>query len=95
MILRRALERQHVLVRELHHRTRNLLGVVSIAHQTLSRSADISEFGSRFYSRVEALARVQSLSRAPTRRKLGYVSSSRPKCMRTSRGRSAHRDRGR
>jgi PAS domain S-box-containing protein len=60
--LRRALERQQVLIRELHHRTRNLLSVVNaIAYQTLSRSTNLEEFAERFYSRIAALGRVQSL----------------------------------
>jgi PAS domain S-box-containing protein len=60
--MRRALERQDVLVRELHHRTRNLLGVVgAIARQTLRRSQDLDEFGMSFNDRISALARVQGL----------------------------------
>jgi PAS domain S-box-containing protein len=60
--LRRALERQQVLARELHHRTRNLLGVVNaIAHQTLSRSKDLADFRTHFNDRIAALARVQAL----------------------------------
>ncbi len=60
--LRRAVERQQVLVRELHHRTRNLLGVVNaIAHQTLTRSQSLEEFSERFDGRIAALARVQTL----------------------------------
>jgi PAS domain S-box-containing protein len=60
--LRRSLERQQVLARELHHRTRNLLGVVNaIAHQTLARSKDLEDFGTHFNDRIAALARVQAL----------------------------------
>lgn len=60
--LRRAVERQQVLLRELHHRTRNLLSVVNaIAHQTLSRSGNLTEFGGRFSDRLSALGRVQAL----------------------------------
>ena len=60
--LRRAVERQQVLVRELHHRTRNPLGVVNaIARQTLTRSETVAEFSERFDSRIAALARVQTL----------------------------------
>jgi PAS domain S-box-containing protein len=60
--LRRALERQQVLIRELHHRTGNLLGVVNaIAAQTIARSASLEDFRERFYNRIAALARVQSL----------------------------------
>jgi two-component sensor histidine kinase len=51
-----------VLIRELHHRTGNLLGVVNaIAAQTIARSAGLEDFRERFYSRIAALARVQSL----------------------------------
>jgi PAS domain S-box-containing protein len=60
--MRRALERQHVLTRELHHRTRNLLGIVnSIARQMLKRSESLEEFGARFAHRIDALSRVQAL----------------------------------
>jgi len=60
--LRRSLERHQVLLRELHHRTRNLLGVVNaLAQQTLMRSTSLNEFGNRFSERIAALGRVQSL----------------------------------
>lgn len=55
-------ERQKVLVAELQHRTRNLLGVVrSTASKTMKTSSDLTDFGSRFTARIEALARVQGL----------------------------------
>jgi two-component sensor histidine kinase len=60
--MRRALERQQVLTRELHHRTRNLLGIVTyIARQTLKRSQGLEDFGARFADRIAALSRVQAL----------------------------------
>jgi PAS domain S-box-containing protein len=60
--MRRALERQEVLTRELHHRTRNLLGIVtSIARQTLKRSRSLEDFEARFTDRIAALSRVQAL----------------------------------
>ena len=60
--MRRALERQQVLTRELHHRTRNLLGIVtSIARQMLKRSQSLEDFGTRFAYRIDALSRVQAL----------------------------------
>ena len=60
--LRRSVERYQVLVRELHHRTRNLLGVVNaLARQTLARSENLQDFEKRFSDRISALARVQSL----------------------------------
>jgi two-component sensor histidine kinase len=55
-------ERQQVLVRELQHRTRNLLGVVrSITNRTLEESASLDDFGTTFRERVSALARVNGL----------------------------------
>ncbi|WP_294392224.1 HWE histidine kinase domain-containing protein [uncultured Sphingomonas sp.] len=51
-----------VLVAELQHRTRNLMGVVSsMADKTVSASADLPDFQSRFRDRLEALSRVQGL----------------------------------
>ncbi|MGK2912034.1 MAG: sensor histidine kinase [Sphingobium sp.] len=55
-------ERQRVLVAELQHRTRNLIGLVqSIGRKTLSRSSTLDDFRDRFSDRLCALARVQSL----------------------------------
>ena len=55
-------ERQKVLVAELQHRTRNLMGVVrSIVRQTAALSRDFDDFRERFKDRLEALARVQAL----------------------------------
>ena len=55
-------ERQTVLVAELQHRTRNLMGVVrSMADKTARASADLADFRHRFRTRLEALARVQGL----------------------------------
>jgi two-component sensor histidine kinase len=54
--------RLQVLVHELQHRTRNLMGVVrATASKTLKTSIDLADFGSRFQSRIDALARVQGL----------------------------------
>lgn len=63
---RRALEESEqklqVLVAELQHRTRNLIGVVSsIADKTIRTSVDLPDFRSRFRDRLGALARVQGL----------------------------------
>ena len=59
--LKRAQELQELLVAELQHRTRNLLGVVrSIAAQTVASSAALDDFSERFGSRLGALSRVQS-----------------------------------
>ncbi|MBT2246803.1 PAS domain-containing protein [Sphingobium sp. BHU LFT2] len=55
-------ERQQVLVAELQHRTRNLMGVVrSMSDKTARASADLADFRSRFRDRLDALARVQGL----------------------------------
>lgn len=54
--------RQHLLIAELQHRTRNLLAVVrAIASQTLLSSDTIQEFEGKFNDRLGALSRVQSL----------------------------------
>ena len=64
--LRTYQERQKVMVAELQHRTRNLLGVVrSIAGQTLRSSKTLDDFEVAFTNRLSALSRVQGvLSRA-------------------------------
>jgi len=60
--LRDLQSRQHVLMAELQHRTRNLLSVVqSIANQTIRSSSSLDAFGAQFGSRLRALSRVQSL----------------------------------
>ena len=51
-----------VLVAELQHRTRNLMGVVRVtADKTLANSADLSDFRARYTARLGALARVQGM----------------------------------
>lgn len=58
--LRRLQERQAVLLRELHHRTGNLLAVISsIARRTAQNSASVEDFSDRFEQRIYALSRVQ------------------------------------
>lgn len=60
--LREASEQQAVMVAELQHRTRNLIGVVrSICAQTLRNSATLREFETAFNHRLAALSRVQGL----------------------------------
>ena len=55
-------ERQKVLVAELQHRTRNLMGVIlAVTEKTIRSSADLADFQSRFTDRLNALARVQGL----------------------------------
>ncbi|NTI33028.1 chemotaxis protein CheB [Rhizobium rhizogenes] len=54
--------RQEVLVAELQHRTRNLIGVIrSTADKTGRTSSDLDDFRKRFRDRLDALARVQGL----------------------------------
>lgn len=55
-------KRMEILVAELQHRTRNLMGVIrAVADKTLRNSADLTEFEENFVGRLEALARVQGL----------------------------------
>lgn len=55
-------QRQQVLVAELQHRTRNLMGVVqAMAERTIEVSASLADFRDRFSHRLAALARVQGL----------------------------------
>jgi two-component system CheB/CheR fusion protein len=59
---RQTADRMEVLLAELQHRTRNIVGVVqSMASRTLKRSASLEDFGNRFGERLEALARVNGL----------------------------------
>ncbi|WP_334656927.1 PAS domain S-box protein [Sphingomonas panaciterrae] len=59
---KRAVERQGVLVAELQHRTRNLIGVVrSLADRTADNASSLEDFGERFGRRLSALSRVQGL----------------------------------
>ena len=60
--LRELQDRQKVLVAELQHRTRNLMGVVrSMADKTARAASDLPDFRGRFRDRLEALSRVQGL----------------------------------
>jgi two-component sensor histidine kinase len=55
-------DRLKVLVAELQHRTRNLMGVVrSVTDKTLSSSTSLPDFQGRIRDRLNALARVNSL----------------------------------
>ena len=60
--LRASEKHLHLMVAELQHRTRNLLGVVSsLSNQTLAGSVSLEDFGRRFRARLGALARVNGL----------------------------------
>lgn len=60
--LRRLQERQHVMMAELQHRTRNLIAVVqSISSQAVKESDSLESFQALFEDRLSALARVQVL----------------------------------
>jgi PAS domain S-box-containing protein len=60
--LRSLQDRQKVLMAELQHRTRNLLGVAqTIATQTLRRSSSLEVFEREYQRRLAALSRVQTL----------------------------------
>ncbi|MBL0922990.1 MAG: PAS domain-containing protein [Sphingomonadaceae bacterium] len=60
--LRSMQDRMHVMVAELQHRTRNLLGVVNATmSSTLRDTADLNEFSELFRRRLHALARVNAL----------------------------------
>jgi PAS domain S-box-containing protein len=53
-------EKEHLLMREINHRAKNMLSVVaSIAHQTAARNPD--EFVARFSERIQALSANQDL----------------------------------
>ncbi|MBY9062691.1 PAS domain S-box protein [Sphingomonas yunnanensis] len=55
-------DRLEVLVAELQHRTRNLLGVVrGLSNQLIARSGSLDDFAARFDDRLSALARVNGL----------------------------------
>lgn len=55
-------ERQQILVAELQHRTRNLIGVIgSIASQTMASTGPTQAFLDQFKNRLSALSRVQGL----------------------------------
>lgn len=55
-------ERQKIMVAELQHRTRNLIGVIrSIAARTMDGAETLQEFEARFSQRLMALSRVQGL----------------------------------
>lgn len=59
---RRTEERQNLLVRELHHRTRNNLAILqALLGATARTSESVAEFYARFSGRITSLARTQML----------------------------------
>lgn len=59
---RHAARRQGLLIGELNHRVKNLLGVVSgIAHQTVRSSETLADFGPSFAGRLSSLARAHEV----------------------------------
>jgi PAS domain S-box-containing protein len=66
--LKQLQNQQQLLVAELQHRTRNLIGVIrSVARQTVESAASLNDFAERFNDRLEALSRVQGfLSQSPS-----------------------------
>ncbi|HEU4652622.1 MAG TPA: PAS domain-containing protein, partial [Steroidobacteraceae bacterium] len=72
--LRNMQDRQKILVAELQHRTRNLLGIVrAMAEKTLRSSVSLDDFRDHFRDRLDALARVQGLlSRLDERQRVTF-----------------------
>ena len=61
-VRRESQARQAVLLAELHHRTRNLIGVVeALSSQTLRGSTSLDDFARHYSGRLGALARSQKL----------------------------------
>lgn len=59
---RESTRRQELLIGELNHRVKNLLGVVSgIAHQTVRSSETLADFGPSFAGRLSSLARAHEV----------------------------------
>ncbi|WP_174285398.1 sensor histidine kinase [Sphingomonas bacterium] len=59
---REAARRQELMIGELNHRVKNLLGVVSgIAHQTVRSSETLADFGPAFNGRLSSLARAHEV----------------------------------
>ena len=59
---REAARRQELLIGELNHRVKNLLGVVAgIAHQTVRSSETLADFGPSFTGRLSSLARAHEV----------------------------------
>lgn len=64
---RDAARRQELMIGELNHRVKNLLGVVSgIAHQTARSVGSLAEFGPAFQGRLASLGRAHEVLTAAT-----------------------------
>src|SRR3546814_9632313 len=60
--LKKAEQRQQLLVQELSHRVKNTLAVVSsIARRTMNQTASVEEFTAAFDGRLQALGRAHTL----------------------------------
>ncbi|USI74764.1 sensor histidine kinase [Sphingomonas morindae] len=71
---RETAQRLQMLIGELQHRTRNLMGVVqAIAESTLASSTGLEAFAASFSARIAALSRVQNLlSRLEGLERIGF-----------------------
>lgn len=64
---RDAERRQALMIGELNHRVKNLLGVISgIAHQTVRASNDLAQFAPAFLGRLSSLGRAHEILTAAT-----------------------------
>lgn len=64
---RSAERRQQLMIGELNHRVKNLLGVVAgIAHQTARSSASLDQFQEAFVGRLQSLGRAHEILSAAT-----------------------------
>jgi two-component sensor histidine kinase len=55
-------DRNEMLARELQHRVKNILAIVSaLSRQTIARSRSLEDYSEAFEGRIEALARTQNL----------------------------------
>lgn len=59
---KREAKTNELLIRELEHRTRNLLAVIhAVSRRTITSSSNLEEYGREFHGRLTALSRVQDL----------------------------------
>ena len=58
---REQIERQQILITEMQHRTRNLIGLIQVlVRRTIERATSLEDFSERLSPRLNALSRVQS-----------------------------------